>query len=140
VHALASDAPLPIRMTRRSLKPGWTIYAALLTAFGLVGEIRNILSGAGIDPVTVANWVLTLVLLTATWGYALQRRFGAAGYWRAAFWIVLFATGVMLIPVALGSLEAMLFTAALLVLVVPAYVAAFRYAYRSHALWDAASR
>lgn len=123
-------------MHRRSLKIGWTIYAALLTAFVLVGEIRNASLGAGIDPVTVANWVLTLTLLTATWGYALQRRFGAAGYWRAAFWIVLFATTVMLVPVALGTLEAILFTAALLALVVPAYVAAYLYAYRSRALWN----
>lgn len=125
-------------MNRPSLKIGWTVYAALLTVFVLVGELRNVFVGVGINPVMLANWVLTLALLVATWGYALQRRFGAAGYWRAAFWIVLFATAVMLVPVMLGTLEALLFTAALLVLVVPAYVAAYLYAYRSPSLWDEA--
>lgn len=117
------------------LKIGWTVYTALLTVFVLLGEARNLAAGARIDAVTIANWILTLVLLAATWGYALQRRFGAAGYWRAAFWIVLFATAVMLVPVALGTPEAVIFTVALLALVVPAYVAAYRYAFRSPGLW-----
>jgi len=117
-------------------KSGWIVYAALLTAFVLVGEARNFLAGSGIDAVTIANWILTLVLLAATWGYALQKPLGTASYWRAAFWIVLVATALMLIPVALGTPEAILFTALLLALVVPAYVAAYRYAYRSPHLWQ----
>jgi hypothetical protein len=117
-------------------KPGWVVYAALLTAFVLVGEARNFLAGSGIDAVTIANWILTLVLLVATWGYALQKPLGTASYWRAAFWIVVVATAVMLVPVGLGTPEAILFTALLLALVAPAYVAAYRYAYRSPRLWQ----
>jgi len=120
---------------RRPARIGWTIYSVLLTAFVLVGEVRNFLAGSGIGAVTIANWILTLALLAATWGYSLQRRIGAPGYWRAVFWIVVFATAVMLVPVALGTLDAIVFTALLLALVVPAYVAAFRYAYRSPSLW-----
>jgi len=117
-------------------KTGWTIYAALLTAFVLVGEVRNFLAGARLDAVTIANWILTLALLVALWGYALQRRIGNARYWRAVFWIVLAATAVMLVPVALGSLDIIIFTGLLLALVLPAYLAAFRYAFRSPDLWN----
>jgi Flp pilus assembly protein protease CpaA len=123
-------------MKRIARKNGWVVYSALLTVFVLVGETRNVLAVSGIDTMMVANWILTLVLLAATWGYALQKPLGSAGYWRAAFWIVLFATAVMLIPVALGTPEAILFTALLLALVVPAYVAAYLYAYRSPLLWQ----
>jgi hypothetical protein len=42
----------------------------------------------------------------------------------------------MLVPVALGSLEAIAFTAVLLVLVAPAYLAAYRYGHRSSRLWN----
>ena len=67
-------------------------------------RMNDVILGAGIDFVTIADWVLSLVMLTATWGYALQRRFGAVAYWKSAFWIELFATAVMLIPVLLGTL------------------------------------
>jgi hypothetical protein len=120
-------------MTKR--KTSWLVYVAVLTLFVIVGELSNLLQGATPTAITLANWVLTLVLLTADWGYALQKSFGARRYWQAAFWIVLFATAVMLVPVAFSGTEAIVFTAALLALVVPAYVAAFLYAYRSPGLW-----
>lgn len=118
------------------IRIGWTVYAALLTAFVMLGEARNVVAGPRIDAVAVANWILTLALLVATWGYALQRAIGTPRYWRVVFWIVLVATIVMLVPVVLGTLDVILFTAALLALVVPAYVAAYRYAYRSPGLWS----
>jgi hypothetical protein len=121
-------------------KIGWTVYTALLTLFVVVGEARNIKAGEALGPVLAANWILTLVLLVANWGYALQRRIGGPRYWRAAFWIVAFATAAMLVPVAFGTPEAIVFTLVLLALVVPAYVAAFRYAYRSPALWAASTQ
>ena len=51
------------------------------------------------------------------------------------FWLVLFANAVMLIPVMMGDPAVAMFTAALTSLIVPAYVAAYLYAYRSPALW-----
>jgi hypothetical protein len=120
-------------LTRR--KNLWLVYVAVLTLFVIVGELSNLSQGAAPNAITLANWVLTVVLLTAVWGYALQKPLGARRYWRAAFWIVLFATAVMLLPVASGSTETIVFTAALLALVVPAYLAAFLYAYRSPQLW-----
>jgi hypothetical protein len=48
---------------------------------------------------------------------------------------VLFANSVMLIPVMLGDRAIAMFTAALTLLIVPAYLAAYFYAYRSPALW-----
>jgi predicted membrane channel-forming protein YqfA (hemolysin III family) len=117
-------------------KPGWVVYAAALTVFELIGEVRNVAANHGPDAVAVANWILSAALLVALWGYALQKPIGAAAYWRVVFWIVLGATAIMLVPVAAGTLETMLFTAALLALVVPAFVAAFRYGHRSPRLWD----
>jgi hypothetical protein len=111
------------------------VYVALLTLFVIAGELRNLLQGGALGAITVANWVLTAALLTADWCYALQKPLGARWYWRAAFWIVLFATAVMLVPVALSGTAAIVFTVALLALVVPAYLAAFLYAYRSPHLW-----
>jgi hypothetical protein len=125
----------PSRTAERKI--GWLIYAALLTVFVFIGELRNALTGSVLTAVTLANWTLTATLLTATWCYGLQKPVGAAWYWRAAFWVVLFATLVMLVPVALAGPEAILFTAVLLALVVPAYVAAFLYAHRSPRVWHA---
>ena len=121
-------------------KAGWVVYAALLTFGVLAGEAVNLSRGSEVSALTLANWTLSAALLTALWGYALQRRIGSQGYWRIVFWLVLFANAVMLIPVLLGDRTVALFTAALTLLIVPAYVAAYFYAYRSTALWDVTSR
>jgi hypothetical protein len=120
-------------------KAGWVVYAALLTFGVLAGEAVNLSRGGEITALTLANWTLSAALLTALWGYALQRRIGSEGYWRAVFWLVLFANAVMLVPVMLGNRMVALFTAALTLLIVPAYVAAYLYAYRSAALWEVSS-
>ena len=120
-------------------KAGWVVYAALLTFGVLAGEAVNLSRGSEVSALTLANWTLSAALLTALWGYALQRRIGSERYWRAVFWLVLFANAVMLIPVLLGDRTVALFTAALTLLIVPAYVAAYFYAYRSTALWDVTS-
>jgi hypothetical protein len=111
------------------------VYVALLTLFVIAGELRNLSHGGALGAITIADWVLTAALLAADWCYALQKPLGERWYWRAVFWIVVFATAVMLVPVALGGTAAIVFTVALLALVVPAYVAAFLYAYRSPQLW-----
>jgi len=117
-------------------KAGWVVYAAVLTFCVLAGEAVNLSRGGEVTALTLGNWTLSAALLTALWGYALQRRIGSAGYWRAVFWLVLFANAVMLIPVLLGDRAVALFTAALTLLIVPAYLAAYLYAYRSPALWS----
>jgi len=122
-------------MKRAGARAGWVIYAALLTFGVLAGEARNVSVAREVSAVTLANWVLSATLLTALWGYALQRPIGSRTYWRAAFWLVLFANAVMLVPVLLLGDQVLLFTGALTLLIVPAYVAAYRYAYRSPALW-----
>jgi hypothetical protein len=116
-------------------KIGWLVYAAGLTVFVLIGEARNVVATHGPNPMTIANWILSAALLVALWGYALQKPIGAAAYWRVVFWIVLSATAIMLVPVALGTPEAIVFTAVLLAVVVPAYVAAYLYGHRSPRLW-----
>jgi hypothetical protein len=120
-------------------RTGWVIYAALLTFGVLAGEARNVSVAREVTALTLANWVLSAALLTALWGYALQRPFGSRAYWRAAFWLVLFANAVMLVPLLLLGGQVLLFTGALTLLIVPAYVAAYRYAYRSPALWGEAA-
>lgn len=116
-------------------RAGWVAYAALLTFGVLAGEAANLSRGSEVSALTLANWTLSVALLAALWGFALRRRIGSERYWRAAFWLVLFANSVMLIPVLLGDRAVALFTAALTLLIVPAYVAAYRYAYRSSDLW-----
>jgi hypothetical protein len=117
------------------IKKAWTAYAALLTAAVLTGEVVNLVQGGTLDVRTFANWIVTGVLLLATWGYALQRRIGAQYYWRAACWVVLLASLATLIPAALAGPAAVIVVAVLLPLVVPAFVASFLYAYRSPQVW-----
>jgi hypothetical protein len=117
------------------IRKAWTAYAVLLTAAVAIGEAANLVQGGSIDARTFANWVVTGVLLLATWGYALQRPIGAQYYWRAACWVVLVASLVTIIPAALAGTAAVIMVAVLLPLVVPAFVASFLYAYRSPQVW-----
>ena len=125
-------------MTLADIRLGWTIYAVALTSGVVVGEVLNLRQGPP-SLVTLGNWLLTLALLTALWAYSLRRPLGTSWYWRAVFWIVLFANVVMLVPVLLVGGAVTWFTAALTVLVVPAYYAAYRYAYRTPELWERAT-
>jgi hypothetical protein len=117
------------------IKKAWAAYAAALTLAVVLGEAANLAQGGTIDVRTFANWVVTGVLLLATWGYALQRPIGAQYYWRGACWVVLGATLITIIPAALAGGAAVMFVAVLLPLVVPAFIASFLYAYRSPHLW-----
>ena len=114
-------------------RPGWLAYALALTLAVVVGEVGR---GRAPDAVALASWTLTLALLAALWGYALQRPFGPERYWRAVFWIVAVATLAMLLPVLVGGGRVAGYAAALTLPAVPAYVAAWRYAYRCSALWS----
>lgn len=120
----------------RKRKTGWLVYAALLTFAVVVGELFNLQRGGGPDMIALANWLLSVTLLTALWLHALQRRLGTQGYWRIVFWILLFANLLMLVPVLMGGGPIAVATAGLSLLVVPAYVAAYLYAYRSPAVWQ----
>lgn len=120
----------------RKRKTGWFVYAALLTCAVVVGELFNLRRGGGPDMVTLANWLLSATLLTALWCHALQRQLGTQAYWRVVFWILLFANLLMLVPVLMGGGAIAMFTAGLSLLVVPAYIAAYLYAYRSPAVWQ----
>jgi hypothetical protein len=119
-------------------KIGWLAYAAMLTFAVVAGEAVNLSRMGWPTAVTLANWALTVALLTALWSYALQRPLGNERYWRAVFWVVACANALMLVPVMMSGGMVALVTGALTVLIVPAYVAAYRYAYRSHQLWLAA--
>jgi len=117
-------------------KKAWLVYAGLLTVAVLIGELSNFLRGEPLSWLTVANWVVTLALLTATWGYALQRPIGNARYWRRTFWILLAVSALMLLRVALVSATALVIVLGFMAVLVPAYVAAYRYAFRSSNLWQ----
>lgn len=119
------------------IKKAWTAYAALLSAAVVAGEVANLRTGGAVDFRTLANWVVTAVLLVATWGYALQRPFGSQRYWSGASWVVLGASLVTIVPAALAGSTALIMVAVLLPLVVPALYAMFRYAYRSPQVWAA---
>jgi len=123
-------------MTPLRPKKAWLVYAGLLTVAVLIGELSNFLRGEPLSWLTVANWVVTLALLTATWGYALQRPIGNARYWRRTFWILLAVSALMLLRVALVSATALVIVLGFMAVLVPAYVAAYRYAFRSSHLWQ----
>lgn len=125
------NAPRPTATGRRL---GWRLYAAALTLAVLIGEVSR---ETGPDLVALASWILTAALLVALWSYALRRRLGHQGYWRAAFWIVTFATALMLVPVLMSGGDLALYTLALTAPTVPAFVAAYLYAYRSPDIWKA---
>ncbi len=122
-------------MTLATLRRGWVIYALALTLGVIIGEVLNLRRGPP-SLLTLGNWLLTIALLTSLWAYALRRPLGTATYWRAVFWIVLFANLVMLVPVLLVGGAIAWFTGGLTLLIVPAYYAAYRYAYRTPELWS----
>ncbi len=117
------------------IKKAWTGYAGVLSIIVVAGEVANLTRGGTVDFRTMANWVITGVLLVATWGYALQKRIGAQYYWRTACWIVIGATVITTVPAALAGPDAIIMVAVLLVLVLPAFYASYRYAYCSPQLW-----
>mgnify|MGYP003399641063 CR=1 FL=1 len=117
------------------IRKAWAAYAAALTAAVLIGEATNLAQGGTVDTRTFANWFVTAVLLLGTWGYALQRRFGAQYYWRAACWVVLGATLISMIPAVLAGGAAAFMVAVLVPVLVPAFMAMFLFAYRSPQLW-----
>jgi hypothetical protein len=119
------------------IKKGWFGYAAALSAVIVLGEVANLTQGGAVDLRTLANWVVTGVLLLATWGYALQRRIGREDYWRGACWVVIGANLVTAIPAMLAGADARMLVILLLPLVLPAFYAAYRYAYRSPQVWRA---
>lgn len=123
-------------MNRTRPRVAWLVYAGVLTLGVLLGEAVNLRSQTP-SAVTLANWVLSITLLTALWAYALRRRLGTPKYWRVVFWIVLFANVVMLVPVLLAGPQIAMVAGGLTLVIVPAYFAAFRYAYRSPELWNA---
>jgi hypothetical protein len=120
------------------VRKAWVVYAGVLTFAVTVGELSNLAHGVPVTWLTLANWVVTLVLLAAAWGYALQRPIATEQYWRRVFWILLFVNALMLLRVALVSTVALIRVLMLMLLLVPAYVAAYRYAFRSSRLWRTA--
>jgi hypothetical protein len=122
------------------IKKAWSAYAALLTVAVLAGEVANLRAGGTVDFRTMANWVVTAVLLVATWGYALQRPFGSQRYWSGACWVVLAASLITIVPAALAGSTALIMIGMLMPLVVPALLAMFLYAYRSPQVWAARPR
>lgn len=117
------------------IRKAWTAYAAALTGAMLAGEALRLASGAAVDFRAFASWFITGVLLAAVWGYALRRRIGAQYYWRAAFWVVAGATLLSAGQAALAGDAARYVVGVSLLLVLPAYYAAYRYAYRSPEIW-----
>ena len=117
--------------SRSPRKVGWLAYAFALTVAVIVGEGAR---GARPDPVALASWLLTAALLVGLWSYALQRPVGTERYWRTVFWIVSLATALMLIPVLIAGGTIARYTLALMLPILPAYVATWRYAFRSGAL------
>ena len=117
------------------IRKAWTAYAAVLTGIMLAGEALNLAQGTPVDFRTLANWIITGVLLTSLWGYALRRRIGAQYYWRAACWVVAGATLLAAGQAALAGDAARYVVVVSLLLVLPAYYASYRYAYRSPEIW-----
>ena len=119
-----------------ALRKAWIAYAAVLTAVIVIGELSNLRRGETFSWLTAANWVVTLALLTATWGYALRKPIATERYWRRVFWILLVASSLMLVRVALVSTAALVVVLLFMAVLFPAYFAAYRYAFRCAHLWQ----
>jgi hypothetical protein len=119
-------------MARHKARTGWIVYAVLLTVGVIAGELTR---GEAPDAVALANWVLSAALLVALWCHALQRPLGSERYWRLVFWLVSVTNALLLVPVLLRGGAVALVTAGLTLVILPAYVAAWLYAFRSPALW-----
>lgn len=119
----------------RGVRRAWTVYAASLTLAVVIGEFSNLAHGEQVTARTVVNWFVTCMLLVATWAYALDKPLGTARYWRTAFWVLLYAGLVTLLPVVLAGGLQLAVAVVLMAFVVPAYVATYSYAFRSHHLW-----
>lgn len=119
-------------MAQGKRRYGWLAYAALLTLGVIAGELSR---GEAPDAVALANWVLSAALLVALWCHALQRRLGSERYWRIVFWLVSGTNALLLVPVLLRGGTVALVAACLTLLILPAYVAAWIYAFRSSSLW-----
>jgi hypothetical protein len=117
-------------------RKAWVVYAGVLTAAIVLGELRHLGGGEPFSLALFANWMVTLVLLVATWGYVLQRPIATPTYWRTAFWIVAFASVLMLVRVGLRSSAALDRVLTLMAFVLPAWYAAWRYSFRSRHLWN----
>jgi hypothetical protein len=119
-----------------ALRKAWIAYAAVLTAAIVIGELSNLRRGETFSWLTAANWVVTLALLTATWGYALRKPIATERYWRRVFWILLVASSLMLVRVALVSTAALVVVLLFMAVLFPAYFASYRYAFRCAHLWQ----
>ena len=117
------------------IRKGWTAYAAALTGLMVAGEVQKLVQGTPVDFRALANGFITGVLLASLWGYALRRRIGAQYYWRAACWVVAGATLLASGQAALAGDVARYFVVVSLALVLPAFYASYRYAYRSPDIW-----
>lgn len=118
------------------MKRGWIIYAATLSAAVVLGEAVDFAQGKPVTLAAAANWLVTAVLLVATWCYGLQKPLHTQVYWRAAFWIILFVTLLGMARVALAGRLGLYVALVSLAFMVPAFVAMYRYAYRSAQLWS----
>ena len=117
------------------MKRGWITYAAVISAAVILGEAVDLAQGKPVTLAAAANWIVTAVLLIATWCYGLQKPLHKEGYWRAALWIIVFVTLLGMVRVALAGSLGLYVALVSLALVLPAFVAAYRYAYRSPHLW-----
>lgn len=118
------------------MRRGWLAYAAALTGVVLLSEIADLAHGKPLSVETLANWLVTAALLLATWCYGLQKPLRTEGHWRLAFWVVVGITALELVRVVLAGPLGVYVAVVSLVLVAPAFVAAYRYAYRSSRLWS----
>jgi hypothetical protein len=123
---------------------GWRIYfwimAALLAVFVVVGFIKP-----GSEPLLdVVDYLVSAFTLVGLFGYAYSRRIWSQGAWRVALPIVVIwefvNTARGLTKGDLGNVvEAAIYVALIFAIVVPAYVALYRYGYRSPELWTPAT-
>lgn len=116
----------------------WTAYVAAITLFVVVGEARDVAVNGLPSATTFGQWLLTVALLTAAWGYALRRPVGTEAYWRVVFWLEVAATAAGFVPIVMAGKVAIAVGIVLLALLAPVFVAAYRYAYRSPELWPRA--
>jgi hypothetical protein len=135
------SAPLGSDQAASQRRRGWRIYFWLMTALLLAAVVAEIVVPADDLLINAADYVLSGFSLVGLFGYAHRRIIFKQLIWRAWLPLILvWDLGVMLRHFARGDLGGDAATVVTVILfgtlvVVPLYVALYRYGYRSSELW-----
>jgi len=120
---------------------GWRIYAWVMAALLLLALVLTVFEGSGSIIIDAIDYGVSALSLVGVFGYAYGRAIATRAFWRVLLPVLIAWDSGMLIRQYLdpetGS-DLLIFSVIVVLvasLLVPSYIAVFRYGYRSPALW-----